>query len=61
MVLWGLSKEVLWPRSMESSFYFWGIEQVAYEIVVVLNNPIFMFLRERLYDFRYIWYTEVIM
>jgi hypothetical protein len=28
MALWSLSREILWPRSMESFFYFWVIEQI---------------------------------
>jgi hypothetical protein len=29
MVLWGLSDEILWPHSVESSSYFRLIEQVS--------------------------------
>jgi hypothetical protein len=36
MVLWGLSNEILWPHSVESSSCFRLIEQVSDELVVVL-------------------------
>jgi hypothetical protein len=50
MVLWGLSNEILWPRSVESSSYFRLIEQVSYQLVVFLCSPILVVLRVCSYD-----------